>query len=70
MNEENVDFTKCSICNCFFKHIVLIDDTLEIVKHITGCNRCIKLLEKKRKLESEILDIDYEFFVRRDDNST
>ena len=66
--DENFDFTKCMVCNCFYKHIILRDDRHNIVKHITACSRCIILLEKKRRLESNILDIDYVMFVRRDDN--
>ena len=40
----------------------------EIIKHITACNICLRLLERKRILESKILDIDYELFVRKDNN--
>ena len=65
---ENIDFTKCITCNCFYKHILLYDDSMNIVKHIRACSRCIILLEKKRRLESNILDIDYTMFVRRDVN--
>ena len=65
---EAEDFTKCSVCYGFYKHIVLRDDSMNIVKHITACSRCIILLEKKRRLESNLLDIDYIMFVRRDNN--
>ena len=68
MSLDAEDFTKCSVCLCFFKHIVLRDDSMNIVKHIRACSRCIILLEKKRRLESNILDIDYTMFVRRDVN--
>ena len=68
MNLDAEDFTKCSVCLCFFKHIVLRDDKAYIVKHIRACSRCVILLEKKRRLESNLLDIDYVMFVRRDNN--
>ena len=65
---ETEDFTKCSICNGFFRHIVVRDDENYIIKHIVSCNICLRLIERKRILESKILDIDYELFVRRDNN--
>ena len=63
-----IDFTKCSVCNGFYKHLILRDDKLNIIKHISACNRCIKLIEKKRRLESNILDIEYELFANLDIN--
>ena len=66
--EDLTDFTKCVVCLGFFKHIVLRDDNMNIVKHITACSRCIILLEKKRRLLSNVLDVDYRLFVRRDNN--
>ena len=63
------DFTKCSCCRAFFRHIVIRDDENNIIKHITACNACLRLTERKRMLERRILDIDYEMFVRRDDNN-
>ena len=66
--EDFTDFTKCVVCLGFFKHIVLRDDNMNIVKHITACSRCIILLEKKRRLLSHVLDVDYRLFVRRDNN--
>lgn len=62
------DFTKCSCCRTFFRHIVVRDDENEIIKHITACNICLRLIERKRILESKMLDIDYELFVRKDNN--
>ena len=66
--EENIDFTKCSICNGFFRHIILRDIKNNIVKHITGCYVCLRLIERKERFEAKILEIDYMLFVRKDEN--
>ena len=56
------DEEKCSICNGYFKHVVVRN------KHITSCNVCLRLIERKDRFEAKILEIDYMLFIRKDEN--
>ena len=61
-SKENI----CSVCGKDFKHSYGYKTTdykmMYEVRIITTCVKCDKLLKKKEKLESELLDIDFEIF--------
>jgi hypothetical protein len=56
----------CTVCSKDFKHIVgyKLTDSYQVyeIGFFTTCGLCTKLLTKKRKLEAQLLDTEFEIY--------
>lgn len=62
-----MDITKCILCNVDFIHIYISHEN-KLIKHLTACSTCMKMMEEKAKLDKSIMDIEYKIILRRERN--
>lgn len=62
---SDLDNSKCIVCNKYFKHKILNKQNNEI-DIITGHTGCFNLINKRNKIKSDLLNVEYDLFCKNE----